>query len=297
LDTLTGWIFTTVVRLLALLPLSASRKVTDLLASLVWLSNPRAASTTRTNLELCFPALDASQREALGRRSLQQTARLLAEAGMLFHWPRERWSALLAVTGEELIEQARATGRGVLILAPHFGNWECLTLYLGKFAVTALYDPPRVASLEKPLRDARQRSGMRLLPIDRSGLRGIYEALHRGGVAGLLPDQVPARNAGIYAPFFGQQALTMTLAHRLIQSTRPIVLLGVARRVSGGFSIEFSPLPEGIYADDPGVSAATMNAALEALVRSDPSQYQWEYKRFRRGPRGQPDRYRNGRVN
>jgi KDO2-lipid IV(A) lauroyltransferase len=210
---------------------------------------------------------------------------------MFFHWPRERWFALLRVTGGELIERAQAEGRGALILVPHYGNWECMALYLGAHSATALYDPPRIASLEKPLREARERSGMTMLPIDRRGLRAIYEALADGGVTGLLPDQVPARSAGVYAPFFGHPALTMTFAHRLIQRTNPVVLLGAARRVEGGFSVEFAAVDEAIYADDPETSAAAMNRAIEALVRSDPSQYQWEYKRFRRQPHGTTDVY------
>jgi len=292
LDALKGWLLSFLVRLLAFLPLATARTLGDLFAGLAWRRNSRAARTTHRNVRLCFPELTDAERCALARQSLKQTSHLLAEAGMLFHWPRERWSGLLSVTGAEHIERARVAGRGVLILAPHFGNWECLALYLGEFSATALYSRPRIASLEQPLRAARERSGLRMVPIDRRGLRAIYEALARGGVTALLPDQVPARNSGVYAPFFGHPALTMTFAHRLIQRTRPSVLLGVARRVTSGFSVEFSVLPEEIYSDDPQASATAMNQAIEDLVRTDPTQYQWEYKRFRRQPRGEPDPYR-----
>ena len=179
----------------------------------------------------------------------------------------------------------------MLVLAPHYGNWECLALFLGKYATTALYDPPRIASLETTLRKARERGGVRMLPIDRRGIRAIYEVLVSGRVAALMPDQVPARNAGVYAPFFAQPALTMTFAHRLIQRTKPVVVLGTARRVASGFSIEFSALPQEVYSADPETSAAAMNRAIEDLIRTDPSQYQWEYKRFRRQPRGALDPY------
>jgi len=294
-DALKGRLFAAVIRLMSLLPLGITRGLVDAFASLAWLVRTRAARTTATNIALCFPELDSKAQARLGVQSLQQTARLLAEAGMFFHWPRQRWSALLRVTGEEHIERARAEGRGALILAPHYGNWECMALYLGAYSATALYDPPRIASLENPLREARERSGMTLLPIDRRGLRAIYEAVADGGVTALLPDQVPARSAGVYAPFFGHPALTMTFAHRLIQRTNPVVLLGVARRVKGGFSVEFAAVPGEVYADDPETSAAAMNRAIEALVRTDPSQYQWEYKRFRRQPHGTVDVYSGDR--
>ena len=291
MDRLKGWLFGVLVQVLGLLPLGFARRAADLLVPLASLLAARAARTTRTNIDLCFPELDAGRRASLARQSLGQTARLLVEAGVLFSWPHQRWTALLSVTGTEHILRAQAAGQGVLILGPHFGNWECLGLYLGKFCATVLYDPPRLGWLEEPLRKARARSGVSVLPIDRRGLRAVYRALDSGGVAGLLPDQVPARNAGVYVPFFGIPALTMTFAHRLIQRTGPTVVLGVARRDTRGFSIEFSTLPEAIYSQDPRVSAAAMNRAIEDLVRSDPSQYQWEYKRFRRQPNGARNPY------
>ena len=289
---LKGCLIVLAVRLFGVLPLRVTRAIADLIATVAWLGNSRAAQTTRTNLALCFPELDAVQRSRLGRKSLKHTARLLAEAGMLFHWPRERWEALLSVTGAEQIHQACADGRSVLILAPHFGNWECLALYLGQFSITALYDPPRIASLEKPLREARERTGVRMVPIDRSGLRAIYQSATDGGVTALLPDQVPERNAGVYASFFGRRALTMTFAHRLIKRAQPVVLLGAARRTQRGFNIEFSALPEGIYSEDPETYAETMNRAIEELIRTDPAQYQWEYKRFRHQPVDEGNPYR-----
>jgi KDO2-lipid IV(A) lauroyltransferase len=292
LNPLKRWLFAVTVRMFAALPLNWARQIMDPFAALAWVVGARAARTTQVNIALCFPELNGAARTALGRQSLKQTARLLAEAGLVFHWSRERWSALLSITGAEHIEQARAAGRGVLILVPHFGNWECLALYLGQFSVTALYDPPRVGLLEQPLRAARERSGVRMLPIDRSGLRAMYRNLASGGVTAMLPDQVPARNAGVYAPFFGQSALTMTFAHRLIERTHPLVLLGSARRTTAGFQVEFSKIAEEVYSNDPTVSARAMNQAIEALVRTDPSQYQWEYKRFRRQPRGVADPYR-----
>ncbi len=66
-------------------------------------------------------------------------------------WSRdERWKSLLVATeGVEMIDGARRSGRGVLLLVPHFGNWEILNLFLGAHCgLTALYDPPRVRGLD-----------------------------------------------------------------------------------------------------------------------------------------------------
>ncbi len=284
--------FRAATRVLGWLSIGGQRRLGRLLGWWLWRSGSDVARITDINLALCFPELPPPQRRRMARESLQHTAQLAMEAGAMFHWPPDRWPALtVSVVGEALIAAAQAEGRGVLILVPHLGNWEYLSLFLGKYRVTALYDPPRMPALEEPIKAARSRAGANLLPIDRRGLRAVYQALSDGGVVALLPDQVPARSAGVYADFFGVPALTMTFAHRLIIRAHPVVLFGTAIRVAGGFALRFVEPEDDIYAADPERSASAMNGAIERLVHEFPAQYQWEYKRFKRQAAGEPDCY------
>ena len=285
-----------VVRLVSHLPLNAARRLARWLSAVPAILNFRVAQITRTNRALCFPTASAAEIRALARASLAETACIIAETGMLFHWPQARWLALAEHTQTHDLHAALAEDRGVLVLVPHFGNWEYLALYLGQYGVTGLYDQPRLQSLEDPLRQARERGGISMLRLDGAGLRGAFRHLQQGGCLALLPDQVPRRTAGVYAPFFGMPALTMNFAHRVIQRTKPTVLLGTARRTAAGFAVSFAAFPdvwgEGIYAASTEVAATALNQAIEDVVRDDPAQYQWEYKRFRRPPLGAPDPYR-----
>ena len=280
--------------MLSLMSLSGQRRVGGLLGALAWRINTRHARVTRTNIDLCFPELSHPERESLIKTSLQQTGQLLAESGVVFHWPERRWMALVqTVEGQRLMDEAISSERGVLLLAPHYGNWEFLSLYLGRYGFTALYDPPRIGALERPIVASRCRSGARLLPIGPGGLKALYRTLRQAGVAGLLPDQVPERRAGVYAPFFDRPALTITMAHRLILRTRPKVLLCAAIRMPGGFGIRFTEADPSIGDSDALVSATALNRSIEVLIREDPAQYQWEYKRFKRQPPGRPKLYRD----
>jgi KDO2-lipid IV(A) lauroyltransferase len=291
-EALIAWLARAAIRALSLLPLAAQRGLGRMLGALARWTGRRSVRVTRRNIDLCFPELDAEARRRLVRDSLSHTGQLLCELGIVFHWPAERWQPLIRdLRGADLMDDAVKRGRPVLLLVPHFGNWEFLSLYLGRYAVSALYDPPRVRALEPLILKARSRAGARLLPIDAGGLRGFFQNLRNGGVAALLPDQVPERDAGVRVPFFGQPALTMTFAHRVARRTGALLLLGSARRVRGGFALRFQALDQAVSDDDPQVSAAAMNRAIEALVREDPAQYQWEYKRFKRPPAGTPSPY------
>ncbi len=292
-ERLTSLAFAGLVRALSVLSIGGQRRLGRWLGGLVWRLGRTEVQTTLTNLSLCFPELSADDRSALARQSVNHTAMLLTESGALFHWPPARWRALaIEVEGAEVLDRACRQPHGVLVLAPHLGNWEFLALLLGERQITALYDPPRLRGLEVHIRRARNRAGANLLPIDQRGLRGLYQALKDGRVAGLLPDQVPAREAGVYAPFFGMPALTMTFAHRLLVRTRAEVVLAAALRCPDGFRVCYrSPDPD-IRDPDPVVSATAMNRAIADLVREAPAQYQWDYKRFKRQPAGTPDPYR-----
>lgn len=279
---------------MALLPYRATRFVGEAVGSLSYLAGTRSARNTEANLRMCFPAMDDAQIRRLTRQSLQHTGRLLAEAGITFYWSEQKLNQLVTgVDGFQPLQEALDRGRGILVLVPHFGNWELFALQFGRYGFTALYDPPKIRSLEKLIRDSRQRTGATLLPIDTQGVRGVLGALKKGRPVSLLPDQVPDPSAGVHAPFFGHPALTMTFAHRLIKSTDPLVVIGACARQAEGFRISFSPIGAAIYSESVEVSVAAMNEAIEQLVRRDPAQYQWEYKRFKRPPPGVPDPYKS----
>lgn len=262
------------------------------LAAVAVLTGVRAARVTRRNLSLCYPGLTPAARRRLTFESLRQTALILLEAGIVVRASApEIDDLILEVRGVDRLEEALSTGRGVLMLGPHYGNWELLNIYLGRYGMVALFDPPRRQWIADALKSARERTGSKLLSLDHRGLRRACEVLQQGGLLGLLPDQVPDRKSGIYVPFFGRPALTMTLAHRLIRRYRPAVLMAFARREGAGFVVEIRPVREEVTAPDPAMATAAMNRSIEDVIREDPCQYQWEYKRFKNETPGAPRAY------
>ena len=286
-----GWLLPGLLRVLAILPLRLGWRLADGLGAAAWALKTEAARITAINLAKCFPELDPSERDALARRSLGHTWRLLFEAGPLTHWSGARLGKLLIdESGRSLVTEPLEQGRGLLMLVPHYGNWEYLCHVLGGLGFVALYDPPRLAGLEPLLLRSRQRFGATLVPGTPKGLRTAYKTLMAGGFAAVLPDQVPTQG-GVHAPFFGHPALTMTLAQRLAEKSGAPLLIGTARRARNGFVAEYTPFPTNFDLSDPTAFATALNRALEQLVRPDPAQYQWEYKRFKKPPAGSPDPY------
>jgi len=282
------------LRVASWLPLSLSRRVGRGLGSVLWSSGSSTRRVTERNIALAFPELHIRERERLARRSVQATAELALEMGFVWHRPWEEVRRyILDVRGEEAVLEARQSGRGLVMLGPHLGNWEIAGLYIEALGdAVALYKPPRIRGLEDVVRRARERSGTRLVPTDARGLATLVRNLRKGGVTGILPDQLPDHpEAGENSEFMGLPAFTMTFASKLLARSGAVAFFVFAERVAGGFNIHFLPVEEALYSDDLAESLAALNRGVEACLRVCPEQYQWEYKRFRTLPRAAIDPY------
>jgi KDO2-lipid IV(A) lauroyltransferase len=289
-DRITAPLIQGMLRLLARLPLPLCHRLGTALGGLCAVLPNGLRRIAETNLGLCFPDMPQEQRRRLLRRSLMETGRTFSETGALWFWDRDRVLALVRkVSGEELLKQALAHGTGVILVAPHLGAWELAGLYCSvRCPLTSLYRPPRIAALDHMMRRARERLGARLVPTDTQGIRAMLQALRQGEAVGILPDQDPRRDQGVFVPFFGIPTHTMTLVSRLAAKTGASVLFVYAKRLGGGngYELNFIAAPEGVADTDRERAAAQLNSGIECCVRAAPEQYLWVYKRFKTRPPG-----------
>lgn len=288
-------------RLLARWPLSRLWWLARRLGPLVYRLSPRERSVTQTNLKVVYPECRETERRRLARESLCHSTATMLELGHAWRAPPERVEAsILAVHGRDKLDSARAEGRGVIVLAPHFGNWEVLNFWLSShFPFTAMYEPPKIAALDPVIRKGRERMGATLVPTNARGVAALLKALKRTEAIGILPDQEPGWGSGVFAPFFHRDAYTGTLLPKLVARTQARVVTGVARRIPGqGFKIHFLDADARVYSANDVTSATGVNACVEAAIALDPAQYQWEYKRYRKVVEEQQKRpdYRDYRL-
>jgi KDO2-lipid IV(A) lauroyltransferase len=223
------------------------------------------------------------------RPAVAEAGRLLLELPYL--WMRPASRALgphLGWDGDALIDEAHARGRGLVFLTPHMGCFEVTAqAYAERHGprhgpITVLYRPARKPWLRPLVDTARERAGLAAAPATLAGVRQMMRALRRGEAVGLLPDQVPPDNLGVWAPFFGKPAYTMTLAARLAQQTGATLLLAWGERLPGGrgYVVHVAPFPEPLPQAQ-AESAAVVNRAMERLIRQRPQQYLWGYDRYK----------------
>jgi Kdo2-lipid IVA lauroyltransferase/acyltransferase len=190
--------------------------------------------------------------------------------------------------GKEHIEAAYATGKGVIFLTPHLGSFEMIGQAWGQdFGkahgnFTVLFRPARKAWMAQLVANSRNRPGLATVPTNLSGVRQMIKALRKGEAVGLLPDQVPPDGMGLWTPFFGKNAYTMTLAARLSAQTGATVLVGFGERLSfgRGYVLHIFELKQAL-SENLETAVQQMNAEMEALIRSCPTQFLWGYGRYK----------------
>jgi KDO2-lipid IV(A) lauroyltransferase len=116
-------------------------------------------------------------------------------------------------------------------------------------------------------------------------VKTLVKALRAGQALGILPDQVPPDGLGVWAPYFGQPAYTMTLPGKLAAQTGAKLILAWGERLDfgRGYCIHLSPMDDTLP-EDPVQAAASINSAMERLVRECPEQYLWGYARYKAPP-------------
>lgn len=275
------------IKLAGGLPLPAARALGALIGRLSYRAGGRPVDVSRDNLRRCFPHLSAEERETLTRESLVQTAMTAAEAPAIW---AQTWSRLRryvrSLDGFSLIEKQQQTGRGLLLLAPHLGNWEIMGPVMPRCVdkITFMYQPTGMEAIDRLMIRGRSKDGVKLAPTTRKGVSQVLKALQAGEVVSILPDQVPDEGSGQTASFFGHPAQTMTLVYKLIQRTGCDVLMIFAKRVTGGFQLVVREADSAVRDSDINTSLDALNRSVEACVREVPEQYQWEYKRFKGAP-------------
>ena len=293
MEIMMGRIFLCLLTLLSLLPRKVSQGLGKLVGRCHYRLDTRVTKVSRVNIGLCNPSLSLSEQENLVYRNLMHSGQLLMEIPAVWSGSKKRLAAWIeSVQNESILIEAKQSGRGVIVLLPHFGNWELFNVYYTRHgSMTALYQPPKQTYLRPVMKEVRQLYGNELVATNVKGIARLYRCLEQGKVVTILPDQVPA--TGIYAPFFNVDTFTDPLIPRLIRKTGALVVAVLIRRLHNGrFSVEWYKVDNEVYNSDIAKAVRAINQTVEDCIAVAPDQYQWGYKRFKKRPAGLKKIYR-----
>ena len=274
------WFF----RFFSVWPLAALHALGGALGWGVWVCNAAYRQRFRSNCAQAGVPFDAA------KPAIAEAGRFVAELPKL--WLRPFAASIMAnvqMQGLETANQAFAQGKGVIFFGAHCGSFELGPQALAEVfgpqhgAITAIYRPARQPWLADIELATRQRPHLRVLPASLSAIKAMHKALKAGRAVALLTDQVPPEGLGVWAPFFGKPAYTMTLAARLaMQSGAALLPVSCERLPSGGgYIVKILAAVDLSDSADLMTTVTNINQAIETIVLSQPGQYLWGYGRYK----------------
>lgn len=284
-----GAILSVLVKLAYRLPAPITYWISLLFSRLNFALNGKATRIMRANLQICYPELKAQQINQEILSVNRQSAHLFNE--LITAWFADRAkleSHIQQVHNQALINEIVEKQGSVIIAVAHIGNWEYLWQWIQlNYPAFGMYQPAKFEQLDKIIFESRTKFGGKAFSTDPRGIMGLLRELKKGGVMMILPDQAPREGAGIYSPFFGQPAYTMTLLHKLLSKSQANLLFGnCIRNKDGSFDI-YLEKPQFDYSNRSVEEFnQQMNQQLESIINKWKEQYQWSYKRFKRQPEG-----------
>lgn len=291
MDKLKGALVVGFLRLFALLPWRAVQAVGAAIGWLMWKLPNRSREVTRINLAKCFPELSPTELDQRVGQCLMDIGRTLTESACAWIWPAEKSIGLVReVEGLEVLHEALASGKGVVGITSHLGNWEVLNhFYCAQCKPIIFYRPPKLKAVDELLQKQRVQLGNRVAPSTKEGILSVIKEVRRGGAVGIPADPEPSLSAGVFVPFLGTLALTSKFVPGMLAGgkARGVFLHALRLPDGSGFKVILEAAPEGMYSDNVEEGVAAMSAVVERYVRTYPTQYMWSMKRFKKRPEGE----------
>jgi len=265
-------------------------RLADLAGDLWHRFDRRHVEIVHSNLRRAFgDDLNDADRKKLCRAVFRNLARVILEFPFLRVLDR-RVDEFMCFEGYEHVVQARAKGKGVLIMASHFGNWEMMSLgcsyRCAPFSVVVRPLDNRV--LDELVNDMRSAGGNRIVP-KKGSIREVLRILRRGELVALLVDQNVDWYDGVFVPFFRDIACTnKALAVLALRTGAPVIPLHNFRRPDGKYQVVIEPELElirtGDTTSDIEENTALFNRVIEGYIRRYPEQWFWVHQRWKTRP-------------
>ncbi|WP_339526931.1 lysophospholipid acyltransferase [Pseudomonas sp. EA_35y_Pfl2_R111] len=283
------------LRLFALLPWRAVQAVGAAIGWLMWKLPNRSRDVTRINLAACFAHLPAEQRERLVGESLRDIGKTLTESACAWIWPADKTLGLIKqVEGMQVLQDALASGKGVVLISSHLGNWEVLLQYVSSLCKPIiLYRPIKLKAIDELLVKQRVQLGNSLAASTKEGILSLIKQVRKGGIAGIAADPEPSLSSGVFVPFFGVPALTSKFVPSLVKDRKAEAVFMHALRLEdgSGYRVVIEAAGQALYGEDIDAAVAALNHGIEKQVQQAPSQYMWNMKRFKKRPAGEAKWY------
>ncbi|OGW75089.1 MAG: hypothetical protein A2Z72_03630, partial [Omnitrophica bacterium RBG_13_46_9] len=191
---------------IASLPLSLGLYIGDLAGRLAYAILKKERRRTFNNLRDCFPERAESEIDIMARGVFSNLCKNAVELANIHKLKKKNLDKWVKAEGFEKVDHALSKGKGVIILAAHFGNWELIAIYFllkgyrGHVVARRIY----FDKYDNFINNVRVSKGVDIIYRDESPKK-ILRLLRKNELVGILADQDVDSVDGVFVDFFGKQ--------------------------------------------------------------------------------------------
>lgn len=287
--------------LVAQLPRSMMLGLADVSASVVRLLMRENKRVAMANLDIVFgDTKTPEEKEQIFRASVRNLCRTLVSLLWVPNLNEKNYDQYILVdpAEEQSVRAQIGEGRGLIFITPHYGNWEMMSMVIGFKGVglTLVAEPTKNPALSQVINGLRAQSGHRIIEPKFAVLK-LMKALLRGGATAMAADvNGRRRRGGVWCDFFGLQVFNGSGLAELALRTKAAIIPGAGKPLPDGrVQVKlFPPLhaePTGDHTRDVQKLTETYTKLMEEIIRNDPENWLWTYKRWKRRPTPEQGQY------
>ena len=247
----------------------------------------------RRNLELCFPNLSETAREALLVRNFETLGVALLEPGIAWFSSSRRIRGISRVEGLENIHRHIDKRQSVLVCGIHMSCVEMacrmISEYLPFNLLYRVHDNPLYEYISNIRRLSYPYKG-RYIP--RKKVKDLLHFMNKGELGIILPDQDMGKKRSLFVPFFGKTAATIpSVSDFSRQSNARVIMANYYMDQNNQYVLTFSQPLENFPTEDNLADTTRVTQLIEEYIRQHPEQYIWQHRRFKTRPPGEPSLY------
>jgi KDO2-lipid IV(A) lauroyltransferase len=282
-----SWLAIGLLRLVAALPLPVLLWLGNMLGIITYHLLKRRRHIAEVNIRLCFPELTPAEQQQLVKRVIISSITGMLETAYSW-WAKDNdLVKRVDYEGLELIDQAKATGRGVLLIGSHFTTLDLAARMMTmKIDVDASYQQQNNPVFDHVILQSRLKLFRNM--IEKTEMRRLVKLVKSGRTLWYASDQDFGRKHSVFAPFFGHPAATINTLSSILKLTKAKPLFFSHYRIGEGKNTRYlmrvsDPFAEQL-GDDDLKNATLLNQVIEDAIRIAPEQYMWVHRRFKTRP-------------
>ncbi len=270
------------------LPLKSAQRFGAMLGMIAYHLFTSRRTIALENLLSAFPEKSEEERIIIAKGSFLNYGITLVELLWFPNLTGEIIRKLVKPQNLELFLNRHTVGKGMVLLAGHFGNWELNALgmaYITHIPVSIIVQTQNNKLVDGVINRHRCLFGNKVIPMGIS-VREIIRTLQNGGIIGIAPDQSGDEKGGIYMDFFGRTVAThQGAAVFALRSRVPLIMSFLIRQSGGTYKAIFEEISFADLIDQTEENVIELTrrhlGILEQYIRQYPDHWLWMHRRWK----------------